>query len=79
MLATLQLRAIGLTGLATSLAQAGSKSPTSVANLLDGQAQLLSASDIVWAELFRLPANADADEVRREGRDRPAVADRLES
>jgi hypothetical protein len=55
-LATLQLRAIGLTGLADQLAQAGSKSPTTVANLLEGQAQLLSASDIVWAELFRLPA-----------------------
>jgi hypothetical protein len=54
-LATLQLRAIGLTGLADQLAQAGSKSPTTVANLLEGQAQLLSASDIVWAELFRLP------------------------
>jgi hypothetical protein len=55
-LATLQLRAIGLTGLANQLAQAGSKSDTDVANLLEGQAQLLSTSDIVWAELFRLPA-----------------------
>jgi len=55
-LATLQLRAIGLTGLANQLAQAGSKSATDVANLLEGQAQLLSTSDIVWAELFRLPA-----------------------
>ncbi len=55
-LATLQLRAIGLAGLANTLAQAGSKSPTDVANLLAGQAQILSASDIVWAELFHLPA-----------------------
>jgi hypothetical protein len=55
-LATLQLRAIGLTGLANQLAQAGSKSAPDVANLLEGQAQLLSTSDIVWAELFRLPA-----------------------
>src|SRR4029077_6390188 len=55
-LATLQLRAIGLTGLANTLAQGGSKSPAEVAALLGGQAQLLRASDIVWAELFRLPA-----------------------
>jgi hypothetical protein len=55
-LAALQLRAIGLTGLANTLAQAGSKSATTVASLLEGQAQLLSTSDIVWAELFRLPA-----------------------
>jgi len=55
-LATLQLRAIGLTGLANTLAQAGSKSPTEVADELAAQAQVLSASDIVWADLFRLPA-----------------------
>jgi hypothetical protein len=55
-LATLQLRAIGLTGLANILAQAGSKSAPQVAGLLAKQAQLLSASDLVWAELFRLPA-----------------------
>jgi hypothetical protein len=55
-LATLQLRAIGLTGLANALADAGSKSAPQVADLLAKQAQLLSASDLVWAELFRLPA-----------------------
>jgi hypothetical protein len=55
-LATFQLRAIGLTGLADTLAQAGSKSPAQVADALAGQAQLLSASDLVWAELFHLPA-----------------------
>jgi len=55
-LATLQLRAIGLTGLANILAQAGSKTAPQVAALLAKQAQLLSASDLVWAELFRLPA-----------------------
>ncbi len=55
-LATLQLRAIGLAGLADTLAQAGTKTPAQVANLLAGQAQLLSSSDILWAELFRLPA-----------------------
>jgi hypothetical protein len=55
-LSTLQLRAIGLTGLADTLAESGKKSPTQVANLLAKQGQLLSASDLVWAELFKLPA-----------------------
>jgi len=55
-LSTLQLRAIGLTGLANTLAEAGSKPPDKVANLLANQAQLLSASDLVWKELFKLPA-----------------------
>jgi hypothetical protein len=55
-LATFQLRAIGLTGLADELARAGSKTPTEVANALAGQAQILTASDIVWANLFHLPA-----------------------
>jgi hypothetical protein len=54
-LAVLQLRAIGLAGLAGAVAQAGTKSPGAVASALATQAQLLSASDIVWAELFRLP------------------------
>jgi hypothetical protein len=56
-LATLQLRAIGLAGLANSLAAAGSKPAPQEANLLAQQAQLLSASDLVWTNLFRLPAN----------------------
>jgi hypothetical protein len=55
-LATLQLRAIGLTDLANTLAEAGSKSASDVADILAKQSQLLSASDLVWAELFRLPA-----------------------
>jgi hypothetical protein len=55
-LATLQLRAIGLANLANILAQAGSKPTDQVANQLTKQAQLLSASDLVWAELFKLPA-----------------------
>lgn len=55
-LATLQLRAIGLTGLADVLGTAGAKADTVVADLLAKQAQVLSASDLVWAELFRLPA-----------------------
>ena len=55
-LATFQLRAIGLAGLADDLARAGSKTDTDVANSLAAQAQILSASDLVWANLFHLPA-----------------------
>jgi hypothetical protein len=57
-LATFQLRAIGLAGLADALARAGSKSDSDVANSLAGQAQTLTASDLVWANLFHLPAAA---------------------
>lgn len=52
-LATLQLRAIGLAGLANTLATAGSKSPDQVAALLAKQGETLNASDLVWANLFR--------------------------
>ena len=55
-LSTLQLRAIGLTGLANTLAEAGSKPAGKVAAELAQQGQLLSASDLVWRELFKLPA-----------------------
>lgn len=55
-LGALQLRAIGLTGLADTLADAGSKSAADEASLLAKQAELLTASDLVWANLFRLPA-----------------------
>jgi hypothetical protein len=55
-LSTLQLRAIGLTGLANTLAEAGSKPADQVAAELASQAQLLTASDLLWRELFKLPA-----------------------
>jgi hypothetical protein len=55
-LATLQLRAIGLTGLANILAEAGSKPAPKVADLLARQAEVLTASDLVWTQLFKLPA-----------------------
>ena len=55
-LSTLQLRAIGLTNLADTLAEAGSKSSTQVGNLLAKRAALLTASDLVWSQLFKLPA-----------------------
>ncbi len=56
LLSTLQLRAIGLAGLASVLAEAKGKDPATVAAQLAGEAQLFSASDIVWSELYRLPA-----------------------
>jgi hypothetical protein len=55
-LATFELRAIGLTGLANALAQASAKSDSAAADSLAAQAQILSASDTVWADLFHLPA-----------------------
>jgi hypothetical protein len=55
-LATLQLRAIALADLANTIAAPGSKSDAQEAAQLAKQAQLLSASDIVWAQLFQLPA-----------------------
>jgi hypothetical protein len=63
-LATLQLRAIGLAGLANAFAAGGSKTADQVAVLLAKQGQVLSASDLVWADLFRLPAT---ETLRREG------------
>jgi len=55
-LSGLQLRALGLAGLADLLGRSDSKSTSTVAGELAGEAQLLTASDIVWKELFRLPA-----------------------
>jgi hypothetical protein len=55
-LAALQLRAIGLAALSSSVAQAGSKSSADVATDLAKQAQLLTASDLVWTDLFHVPA-----------------------
>jgi hypothetical protein len=63
-LSTLQLRAIGFAGLANTVAEAGSKPASTVGNLLARQGQLLSASDLVWADLFRLPAT---EVMRRQG------------
>jgi len=56
-LTTLQLRAIGLAGLANTIAESGGTKPADqVAPQLAKQAQALSASDLIWAELFKLPA-----------------------
>jgi hypothetical protein len=53
---TLQLRAIALAGLANELAQTGTTDANTVATRLANQAELLTASDIVWTELYKLPA-----------------------
>jgi len=55
-LATFQLRAIGMTGLADALARSGTKPASDVAASLATQAQILSASDVVWSNLFHLQA-----------------------
>jgi hypothetical protein len=73
-LATLQLRAIGLTRLADTFAQPGQKSPSQVAALLAKQAELLSASDLVWAELFKVPATQTMTRVGVQGVIAPASA-----
>jgi hypothetical protein len=66
-LATLQLRAIGLAGMANALATAGSKSSDEVAADLAKQAQILSASDLVWSQLFKLPATDTMRKLRVQG------------
>lgn len=55
-LGTLQLRALAFAGLANTVAESGSKDTATVSNRLAQQAQQLTASDLVWANLFRLPA-----------------------
>ena len=55
-LSTLQLRAIGFAALANALAGSAAKSSTEVADSFAQQAQLLTASDVVWANLFHVPA-----------------------
>ncbi|HUZ16567.1 MAG TPA: hypothetical protein VMU72_10405 [Gaiellaceae bacterium] len=57
-LATFQLRAFGLAGLANTLTLAKSKhdNATAAAAALVSDAQLLSASDVLWEQLYKLPA-----------------------
>ena len=55
-LSTLQLRALALAGLAGALTQTHVKDASTAAANLAAQAELLTASDIVWTELYRLPA-----------------------
>ena len=78
-LATLQLRAIGLAGLANTLARRDRRTPRRSAAHLAKQAQVLSASDLVWTELFQVPATETLEEAGRDRRDRSAVADHRQS
>jgi hypothetical protein len=66
-LATLQLRAIGLAGLANALATGGTKSSDQVGADLAKQAQVLNASDLVWQQLFKLPATETMRKLRVQG------------
>jgi len=60
MIDALELRAKGLAGLGNELAQAPPKpnaqQTSDETNALTAQGQLLTASDVVWDELYRLPA-----------------------
>jgi hypothetical protein len=60
MIDALELRAKGLAGLGDVLAQTSSKQNASTASketdALTAQGQLLTASDVVWDQLYRLPA-----------------------
>lgn len=60
LLDAIELRAKGLAGLGDVLAQAGAtKNSSNTANQLTEQATLLSASDVVWEQLFELPATQE--------------------
>jgi hypothetical protein len=71
-LATLQLRAIGLAGLANALGTGGSKSADQVGAQLAKQGEILNASDLVWANLFRLPATETLKKLGVQGVQVPA-------
>jgi hypothetical protein len=54
---SIELRAKGLAGLANTFSQPGAmKDATTAADALTAQAALLSASDVVWEQLYRQPA-----------------------
>jgi len=60
MIESLQLRISGVEGMAKTLSGVTSKSSTSdTAAALADQAQRLTASDIVWSDLFQTPANEE--------------------
>ena len=65
LLDAIELRAKGLAGMSDTLAQSGSKSTSAssaaaaaTADALATQGTLLTASDVVWEQLYRLPATA---------------------
>jgi hypothetical protein len=61
LLDSIELRAKGLAGLSDTLARAGtsSKDTSKVVDGLVAQGNLLFASDVVWDQLYRLPAMAE--------------------
>jgi hypothetical protein len=65
---SLELRVLGLAGLRTTFQQsADATDAAEVGQLLALQMQRLQASDVVWSDLFRLPAEAALDEEGVEG------------
>jgi hypothetical protein len=65
MIEALQLRRNGLTGLLTVFAQTANKKNSVLAGkLLSDQGRRLTASDVVWEDLFQLPARST---LRKEG------------
>jgi hypothetical protein len=64
LLDAIELRAKGLAGIGDTLAQAGgSKISNDTVTALTAQGNLLTASDVVWEQLYRLPAT---DELKRQ-------------
>ena len=56
----LELRAKGLSGLGDELARQGAlKDTTGTTAKLTAQAELLTASDVVWEQLYRIPATLE--------------------
>jgi hypothetical protein len=61
----IQLRLLGLSGLADALAKAGAsatKNQSATSAALTKQAQMLTASDVVWETLYRAPATGRLQE-----------------
>jgi hypothetical protein len=60
LLDAIELRAKGLAGIGDTLAQSGSgKISNDTVTALTAQGDLLTASDVVWEQLYRLPATAE--------------------
>jgi hypothetical protein len=60
LLDAIKLRYQGLAGLGNTLAQAGAtKKSSNLADDMTKQGQLLTASDVVWEQLYRVPATAE--------------------
>ena len=55
----LELRAKGLAGLGDTLSTTSTKDASTAAQKLTERAQLLTASDVVWDELYRAPASQE--------------------